>query len=106
MGCSRVSEFQARDRQMGLIAARRTRPDLRKKEEGKRKKEEGRRKKEEGRRKKEEGRRKKEEGRRKKEEGKNKTISFSCFFFLPNFQFSISDRKSGSAGMPRPISYA
>jgi hypothetical protein len=27
-----VSEFQARDRQMGLIAARRTRPDLRKKE--------------------------------------------------------------------------
>jgi hypothetical protein len=45
---------------MGLIAARRTRPDLRKKEEGRRKKEEGRRKKEEGRRKKEKGKRKKE----------------------------------------------
>jgi hypothetical protein len=62
---------------MGLIAARRTRPDLRKKEEGRRKKEEGRRKK----------KGKKEEGRRKKI--KRSPFLVSSFYPIFNFPFPI-----------------
>ncbi|MCW6050335.1 hypothetical protein QUB60_08875 [Microcoleus sp. A2-C5] len=64
---------------MGKNAARRTRTDLTKKEEGRRKKEEGRGK--------------KEEGRRKKEENKTCCFLVSSFSSLTNYQLQITNSK-------------